>query len=135
MQDLFLKIISREIPANIIYENEHTVAFLDIHPNTKGHTLVIPKNYSRNLIDISEQDLYEVIKTVKYLAPIIMESVGAEGFCLGQNNEPVAGQAVFHTHFHIIPRFKDDGLIHWTPGKITPEELSKLEKEIKDNIK
>lgn len=134
MQDLFLKIISREIPANIIYENEKTLAFLDIHPNTKGHTLVIPKNYSKNLFDISEEDLIEVIKTAKFLAPKIVKAVGADGFNLYQNNEPAAGQVVMHTHFHIIPRFSDDELRSWPGKSATLEELTVLQKLIKDNL-
>ena len=135
MPDLFLKIISREIPAHIIYENETTLAFLALHPNTKGHTLVIPKNYSRNMLDISESDLLEVMKTVRLIAPQIIKVVDAEGFCIGQNNEAVAGQVVFHTHFHIIPRFADDGLIHWHSHDVTQETLAETAKLIERNLK
>ncbi len=134
MPDLFLKIISREIPAHIVYENDTTLAFLALHPNTKGHTLVIPKNYSRNMLDISEYDLLEVMKTVRLLAPQIIKSVGAEGFCIGQNNEAVAGQAVFHTHFHIIPRFKDDGLVHWHGHDVTPITLAATAELIRSKL-
>lgn len=135
MSDLFLKIISREIPSHIIYENETTLAFLALHPNTKGHTLVIPKNYSRNMLDISESDLLEVMKTVRLIAPQIIKAVGAEGFCIGQNNEAVAGQAVFHTHFHIIPRFADDGLVHWHGHDVSQETLAEIAEIIKLGIK
>ena len=135
MQDLFLKIISREIPAHIIHENDTTLAFLALHPNTKGHTLVIPKNYSRNMLDISESDLLEVVKTIRLIAPQIIKAVGAEGFCIGQNNEAVAGQAVFHTHFHIIPRFTDDSLVHWHGNDMSQETLADIAELIKQEIK
>ena len=135
MQDLFLKIISREIPAHILYENETTLAFLALQPNTKGHTLVIPKNCSRNMLDISESDLLEVVKTIRLMAPQIIKAVGAEGFCIGQNNEAVAGQAVFHTHFHIIPRFTNDGLVHWYGHDVSQETLANTAEIIKREIK
>ena len=135
MPDLFLKIISREIPAHIIYENDTTLAFLALQPNTKGHTLVIPKNYSRNMLDISEGDLLEVMKTVRLIAPQIIKAVGAEGFCIGQNNEAVAGQVIFHTHFHIIPRFTNDGLVHWHGHDVSQETLADNAEIIKQEIK
>ena len=109
MEDLFLKIIRGEIPSEKIYEDENTYAFLDIKPNNPGHTLVVPKKYSRNIFDITENDWIAVMETVRKLAPTIKEAVHADGVNVHMNNEPAAFQEVFHSHVHIIPRFKDDG--------------------------
>lgn len=110
---IFDKIIRREIPAEIIYEDDDTLAFLDIAPNNPGNTLVIPKEPSRNLFDISPTSWGNVMETVRMLASKIREAVGADGINLMMNNEPVAGQMVFYTHVHIIPRFQGDGYEHW----------------------
>lgn len=132
MNEIFNKIISREIPADIIYENDYVLAFLDAHPCSPGHTLIVPKRWSKNMFDISEPDLFEIMKAVKFLAPVIIESVGAEGYNLNQNNEAVAGQVVFHTHFHIIPRFKNDGLEHWPVRSDLEIELPDLGNKIRN---
>jgi histidine triad (HIT) family protein len=130
--EIFNKIISREIPADILYENEHTLVFLANEPCSPGHTLVIPKKYSKNILDIDEADLFEIMKTVKYIAPVVLKAVGAEGYNLDQNNESVAGQVVFHTHFHIIPRFPDDGLEHWHPRPELFSNIPDLANKIKN---
>ncbi|MFC1730830.1 HIT family protein [candidate division KSB1 bacterium] len=109
MNDLFLKIIKGEIPSEKIYEDDKTYAFLDINPNNPGHTLVIPKESSRNIFDIKEEDWQALMETVRKLAPSIKEAMQADGINIHMNNEPAAFQEVFHTHIHIIPRFKDDG--------------------------
>ncbi len=116
---IFAKIICREIPAEIIYENDTTLAFLDIKPVNPGHTLVIPKRWSKNVLAISADDWAEVMETVRILAPAIVRAVGAEGINIMMNNESAAGQLVFHSHVHLIPRFEGDGFEHW-PG--TPYE-------------
>lgn len=128
-ETIFSKIITREIPANIVYEDDETLAFLDIAPNNPGHTLVIPKAYSRNLLDISESSWLAVMATVRKLAPIIKEAVGADGINIAMNNEPAAGQVVFHAHVHIIPRHTGDGFKTFPPGEYEPgEEIEVAEK-------
>lgn len=134
MHDIFLKIINKDIPANIIFENEYVIAFLDISPVTKGHTLVVPKKYSKNILDIENEDLVEIIKSIKYLAPIIVDSIEADGFCIKQNNGEAADQTVMHTHFHIIPRFRDDGLVAWSGNTSNPDEFIEIANKIKNNI-
>ena len=114
-ETIFSRIIRREIPAEIVYEDEHVLAFLDIAPNNPGHTLVIPKQQTRNLLTIHAGDWAKVMEVVRILAPKIREAVGAEGVNIIMNNEPAAGQIVFHAHVHVIPRFSDDGYRHW-PG-------------------
>lgn len=123
---IFEKIIAREIPANIIYEDEDTLAFLDIAPNNPGHTIVIPKVHARNLLDISEESWFAVMRTVRKLAPIIKEAVGADGINLAMNNESAAGQVVFHAHVHIIPRHEGDGFTHFPQGKYEEGEADAI---------
>lgn len=114
MEDtIFMKIVRKEIPADIIYEDEHTLAFLDIAPNTPGHSLVIPKKPFRNIFDVDEDSLAHVMRTVHKLAPVIRDAVGAEGVNIISNNEAAAWQVVFHMHIHIIPRFDKEELALW----------------------
>jgi histidine triad (HIT) family protein len=105
---IFGKIIRREIPAHVVYEDDDTLAFLDITPNSPGHTLVIPKKFARNIFDIDDETLCAVMKTGRKIAPAIREAVGAEGMNVNSNNGAAAGQIVFHFHIHLIPRFTDD---------------------------
>lgn len=105
MEDtIFSKIIRKEIPATIVYEDEDTLAFLDIAPNTKGHTLVIPKAPFRNIFDIDAATLNRVMQVVRKIAPAVRDGVGAKGVHIYSNHEPEGGQEVLHFHFHIIPR-------------------------------
>lgn len=113
---IFDKIIKGEIPAHKIYEDEHTFAFLDIAPTAKGHTLVVPKASTRNMLSVDQETFGHVMETVRFLSPKIKKAVKADGINIGINNEPAAGQVVFHLHAHIIPRFLDDGMKPW-PGK------------------
>ncbi|OGG53369.1 HIT family hydrolase [Candidatus Kaiserbacteria bacterium RIFCSPHIGHO2_01_FULL_53_29] len=117
---LFCKIIRGEIPSFKVYEDEKTLAFLDISPVNPGHTLVIPKNHSKNIFDISEEDWVSVGKAVRTLASAVEKAVGADGININMNNRPDAGQLVDHTHVHLIPRKKGDGLKLW-PQKPYPE--------------
>ena len=104
MSCLFCHIIAKEIPAEIIFENEHVLAFLDIGPVSEGHALVIPKAHANNLSEGSEGDALELMRVVYHLAPRILKAVGADGYNLGMNHGVCAGQEVLHTHLHIMPR-------------------------------
>ena len=110
--NIFAKILRDEMPAHKIFEDESTYAFLDIMPRSKGHSLVIPKTPAVNLIDIEPDDLCTLIRSVHKLAPVIVEAMGADGFVIQQFNGAVAGQMVFHIHFHIVPRYADVPLKH-----------------------
>lgn len=127
-ETIFSKIINKEIPANIVYEDEHTLAFLDIMPNNPGHTLVIPKKPSRNILDIDKDSFAKVMETVRLLAPKIKSAMKAEGVRISINNEPSAGQEVFHLHVHIIPMFADDH------GKV-PKKKTVSKEELAENQK
>ena len=104
-KDTFQRIIDREIPSTIIYEDDKTIAFLDINPHTKGHFLVVSKEFSENLFDIEDDDLTNLILTARKLALSQIEKLNAKGFRLIVNNGESAGQAVFRTHIHIIPYY------------------------------
>ncbi|HXK39891.1 MAG TPA: HIT family protein [Candidatus Paceibacterota bacterium] len=110
---VFCKIIAGEIPSYKLYEDEHTLAFLDVHPVNPGHTLVIPKEHHRNIFDIPEEALARVTVVAQKVSLAIQESIGAEGVTLRMNNEPAGGQDVFHAHLHVIPRHKRDDLSGW----------------------
>lgn len=105
---IFCQIISKSIPSNIVYEDELSLAFLDIFPVSKGHTIVIPKEHYQNIEDIPDDTLAHIIKIVKKLSILIRRKLNGEGYNILQNNFPAAGQAINHCHFHIIPRSTND---------------------------
>ncbi len=134
MPSIFSKIIAREIPGRIVYEDDHVVAFLDINPVNPGHTLVVPKNEQSNVLESSEEDLMQVLRVVRKLAPVIVKAVGAEGFNTVTNTGEASGQSVFHTHFHIIPRFKNDGHMPWAHTSMSGAELDLVADKIKQGL-
>lgn len=135
---IFGKIIRREIPAEIVYEDDATLAFLDIAPNAPGHTLVVPKEPSENMRDISDTSFLAVMQTTKKIATAIEQVMGADGFNILVNNGTEAGQQVFHTHVHIIPRYKSAAFQKFPPGKpnvkVTPEELAEIANKIRGTL-
>jgi histidine triad (HIT) family protein len=132
---IFSKIIRRELPAEIVYETEHVVAFLDIQPNNPGHTLVIPKEPSINLTDITSTSWHQVMEVVHFLAPRIQQVVQADGVNIMINSGEAAGQLVFHTHVHIIPRFlNDDTQLHWPRPTYSSENLAQTAARIRTNL-
>jgi len=119
---VFCKIVKGEIPATKIYENEHVLAFLDIMPVNSGHTLVIPKIHFKDVFESPDDILKEMIIAVKKIAPAVMKSTDTQAFNLNLNNGEDAGQVVKHVHFHIIPRFTDDGKQLWSGGEYKNDE-------------
>lgn len=102
--NIFAKILRGDLPAHKVHEDDNTFAFLDIMPRADGHTLVIPKAPSRNLLDIELSQLCAVMATVQKIARAGLEAFQAQGVTIQQFNESAGGQVVFHTHFHVIPR-------------------------------
>lgn len=100
---IFTKIINKEIPAKILYEDERVIAFYDINPKRPGHFLVIPKNHSTNMIDVSDEDLSYLMLKARELAVKEIKKLNVSGFNIEVNNGKEAGQEVFHTHVHVIP--------------------------------
>lgn len=102
--NIFAKILRGEIPCHKVYEDEHTLAFMDVMPQADGHTLVIPKAASRNLLDAEPASLGQLMAAVQKVANAVRRAFSAEGILIQQFNEPAAGQTVFHLHFHVLPR-------------------------------
>jgi histidine triad (HIT) family protein len=138
MKTIFEKIIDREIPANIVYEDSDFLAILDIQPKTKGHTLVIPKKPFKNLLEISEEVQTKYLLVVEKVAKGVQDSLSSDGFNLVMNNGEAAGQEVFHAHMHIIPRYENDS-VDISPGTYqeyeSPEEAEGFANKIKNRIK
>lgn len=103
--NVFAKILRGEIPSHKLYEDDDTFAFMDIMPRGDGHCLVVPKKPSRNMLDVDQESLAAVMRTVQILSKAVVKAFGADGLTIQQFNEPAGGQVVFHLHFHIIPRF------------------------------
>ena len=119
MSTIFSKIIAGEIPCHKIYEDDRVLAFLDINPLSDGHTLVIPKEEVATLDAMSDESAAAVGRVLPRIARAVLEVTGAKDFNVLQNNGAAAHQAVFHVHFHIIPRVGDSGLgIGWKTGSL-----------------
>jgi histidine triad (HIT) family protein len=105
--NIFAKILRGEIPAYTVYEDDATLAFMDVMPQSAGHTLVIPRERAQNLFDLSPAAAGAVFNTVQHVARAVMQAFAADGIMLNQFNGPAAGQTVFHFHVHIVPRYED----------------------------
>src|SRR2546423_4031873 len=130
---IFCKIAAGEIPAEIVQEDEATLAFMDLNPWTRGHALVIPRAHSRNLYEIADDDLARTLSAAKRLSLRIRDRLHCDGVNLLNSCEPAAWQTVFHFHVHVIPRYEDDPLqLPTRPQQADPDELAAVAKEIRD---
>ncbi len=127
---IFCKIIRGELQCSKIYEDKEFLAFLDIHPINPGHTLIAPKIHCQNLFDFPRAEETDLMEFIKKVADAVVKATKADGFNLGLNNGKAAGQVVMHAHFHIIPRYSNDGLHHWPKKDCTKEELAEMQKKI-----
>lgn len=109
MDCLFCKIVAGEIPNYTVYQDEDTLAFLDIHPCATGHTVVIPKRHVENMSDMSEAEQAVLARAIQAAAQKVYSAVQCAGMNIGINDRAAAGQAVPHAHWHLIPRFNNDG--------------------------
>ena len=134
MNCLFCQIIKKEIPAHIIYEDDNYLSFLDINPNAKGHSLVIPKKHTLDFNSLTNEEAGSLASQVHYIASRLSKALNTKDYNLGLNNGSQAGQIVNHVHWHIIPRYKDDGLKHWTSNKEERESLAETLKILKGKI-
>ena len=129
---IFCSIASGDGPAEIVQEDEHTVAFMDINPWTRGHALVIPRNHSGDLLEISDEDLARTMAAAKRLAGRLEEVLDADGINLLNSCGQAAWQSVFHFHVHVIPRYEDDPLqLPGRPQEADQEELAELGSKIR----
>lgn len=132
---IFGKIISGEIPCHRVYEDDRVLAFLDVSPLSPGHTLVIPKEAAATLDQLSEESAAALGRVLPRIAKAVLAATGATDFNVLQNNGASAHQAVFHVHFHIIPRVDGKGLgIEWFPMKVEAPVLKALSEKIADSM-
>lgn len=131
---VFMKIVNHELPADIVYEDEHTMAFMDISPNAVGHTLVIPKKPVTNIFDADDGTLAAVMSTVRKVAPAVRDAVGAKGVHINSNHGEEAGQVVPHLHFHIIPRKSREEFAFWPSQEIDPGVTKEIAEKIREQI-
>ncbi len=108
MNCIFCDIVGKKVEAEILFENDNIISFLDIRPVNFGHALVIPKSHYKNFLSVPVNELDELIELTQYLSKYIKEVLNADGFNIIVNNGAAAGQTVYHFHFHIIPRFEKD---------------------------
>jgi histidine triad (HIT) family protein len=124
---IFCKIIRGEIPAAKVIETARAVAFLDIHPVTHGHTLLVPRSHHPRLADVPEELAAHAGSLLPHLCRAIAAATGAPGLNVVMNNGRVAGQTIDHCHWHIIPRFNDDPVSWaWPQGEYVGDELSQM---------
>jgi histidine triad (HIT) family protein len=133
---IFCKIIAGQIPAANVYEDDHVLAFLDISQVTEGHTLVIPKKHVENIFTCTDDVANTIFQSVPKIARALQETFPLKGLNVLNNNQPLAGQSVFHYHLHLLPRYgTDDGFgVHWTPQSYV-EGLDALAAQIRSNVK
>ena len=131
---LFCKIRDNKIRSQMVYENDIVFAFLDIHPVNLGHTLVCPREHYKTILDIPEIETGELIQNIQDISKAVLKATGAKGFNLMVNTNRVSGQLIEHAHFHIIPRFENDGLRHWPKRDISKEDMDNIQEKIKKLI-
>jgi histidine triad (HIT) family protein len=126
---VFCGILAGDIPGTVVAETERAVAFMDISPATRGHTLVVPRTHTEDLTTISGEDLAAVAALGQEIAIRAKERLGADGVNLIQSNGSAAWQTVFHFHLHVIPRYTGDPLVlPWRPEPGNPEEIAEASK-------
>jgi histidine triad (HIT) family protein len=129
---LFCRIAAGELPAELIDEDEHTLAFMDINPWTRGHALVIPRAHSRNLWEIDSDDIRHASDAARRLSIRLRDRLGCDGVNLLVCCEPAAWQTVFHLHIHVIPRYTGDPLgLPTRPQPGDPDEIARVAEEIR----
>lgn len=137
---IFEKIIDGEIPSYKIYEDEYVYSFLDVFPISKGHALVIPKKHFKNILDCDPETAANIGRSLPKIANAVKNAFNCDGINIIQNNEEYAGQSVFHLHFHIIPRYKNnssnfDNLdVKWPTEKLEISEFIEIQNTITSNL-
>ncbi len=129
---LFCGIVAGDVPAQVVDSDEHTVAFMDINPATRGHALVVPRTHSADLFEVSDEDLDHTMDAARRLAAKIRAALEPDGFNILNSCGKAAWQTIFHFHLHVIPRYDDDPLkLPWIPRGGDPEEIAAVAEEIR----
>jgi histidine triad (HIT) family protein len=129
--NVFAKILAGDLPSHKVYEDDRTLAFMDVMPRSDGHVLVIPKKPARNIIDVEPEELGYVMGVVQTVAKAAKKAMKADGLTIQQFNEEAGGQVVFHIHFHIVPRYEGQPLRPHTGEFEKPETLTANAEKIK----
>jgi histidine triad (HIT) family protein len=129
---LFCGIVSGDVPAQVVDSDDHTIAFMDINPATRGHSLVVPRAHTADLIEISDEDLERTMVAARRLARRIDEALEPDGFNLLNSCRPAGWQTVFHFHVHVIPRYDDDPLkLPWIPRGAEADEIERIAERVR----
>jgi histidine triad (HIT) family protein len=129
---IFCKIVTGEMPAQIVAEDERTVAFMDISPATRGHLLVVPRRHARDLLEVDADDLHATMSAAQRLARTVKERLGADGVNLLNSCGEAGWQTVFHFHVHVIPRYDGDPLrLPWDPTPGDEDEIAAVADELR----
>ncbi len=132
---IFCKIVQKQIPSSIIFENEEVMAFLDIRPLNMGHTLVIPKGHYVDVFDIPKEQLCQIYGICKQIAPAIKTATKADGITIIQQNGKAAGQEIFHLHAHVVPRYEGQKLARFKDLKIVDrDKLEEMAEKIRQYL-
>jgi histidine triad (HIT) family protein len=129
---LFCKIVAKQIPAQIVYEDDHALAFLDIHPSAPGHTMVIPKVHAPNLLELPPEEVGPLFAAVQHVGKMLSKAFTPDGITMGANQGRASGQEVDHLHVHLIPRWHNDGghavqsVVHNPPEESLDDILKKI---------
>ncbi len=136
MPSVFSRIVNGELPAVRIYEDDETLAFMDIHPASRGHTLVICKEEHPDIFATPPHLIAAVARTAQKVALALRDALGIDGLNVIQNNGAAAGQTVFHYHVHLIPRREGDHVLRpWTPHPAEPSELRAIAEQVRAALK
>jgi histidine triad (HIT) family protein len=129
---IFCKIVAGEMPAQIVDEDERTIAFMDISPATRGHLLVIPRRHARDLLEIDHEDLQAVVLAAQRMAQRVHDRLDADGVNLLNSRGRAAWQTVFHFHMHVIPRYAGDPLqLPWHPSPGDEDEIAAVAESLR----
>ena len=131
---IFCKITAGEIPSEKVYEDDRVLAFMDIKPVSRGHVLVIPRAHSQDLLSADDETLIDLLPKVKKIAGALIKAVHADAINISSNNGAASGQIIFHLHFHLIPRYQQDGLVGWAHQPSEPKTRAELAEQIKKNL-
>ena len=134
---IFCKLANGVFPTNFIYEDEDFKVILDANPATKGHSLILPKKHFKNLLDADEEVLKKALPLAKKLSNKLIDVLKCDGVNVLQNNNEAAGQAVFHLHIHLIPRYKDqkEHILSWNANKFSDDEMKNIAESLKNKYK
>lgn len=132
--NVFAKILRGEIPSHKVYEDADTLVFMDVMPQAPGHTLIVPKQASRNLLDADPQVLAKLAPIVQRIACAVKSAFEADGVTVVQFNEPASGQTVFHLHYHVIPRHEGVPLMPHSRQMEKPEVLAAHAEKVRNAL-